>query len=94
MAIKLHTCGNTWIKGPHPCWQVKKALTTQGIPFEEVGEPLRRGKRDELEKISGQRLLPVIEFEDGTTYRAESRDMKQTILDGKLDGAGVSPAPG
>ena len=26
MAIKLHTCKNTWVHGPHPCWQAKKAL--------------------------------------------------------------------
>jgi glutaredoxin len=94
MAIKLHTCGNTWIKGPHPCWQVKKALTTQGIAFEEVDEPLRRSRRDALEALSGQRMLPVVEFEDGTSYREESRDMKRTILEGKLAGAGVTPSAG
>ena len=94
MAIKLHTCGNTWIKGPHPCWQVKKALITEGIEFEEVGEPLRRSKRDDLEKLSGQRMLPVIEFEDGTAYRDESKNMKAKILDGKLEGAGVTQPAG
>ena len=85
MAIKLHTCGNTWIKGPHPCWQVKKALNEQRISYEEVGEPLRRGKRDGLEALSGQRMLPVIEFEDGTVYREQSKDMAATIKAGKLD---------
>jgi len=89
VAITLHTCGNTWLKGPHPCWQVKKALIAQRIEFEEVGEPCRRGKRDALEALSGQRQLPVIEFADGTTYREESSDMKRTILDGKLEGPGV-----
>ena len=89
MAIKLHTCGNTWIKGPHPCWQVKKALNEQNIAFEEVGEPLRRGKRDALEALSGQRMLPVIEFEDGTAYRDESKAMAQKIREGELSGPGV-----
>jgi glutathione S-transferase len=92
MAIKLHTCGNTWIKGPHPCWQVKKALNEQKIPFEEVGEPLRRGKRDSLEALSGQRMLPVIEFEDGTAYRAESKVMAKKIRDGGLESPGVTSA--
>ena len=26
MAIKLHRCGAMWMKGPHPCWKVQKAL--------------------------------------------------------------------
>ena len=89
MAIKLHTCGNTWIHGAHPCWKVKKALQDQGIAFEEVGNPLRKGKREDLERISGQRKLPVIEFEDGTAYRAESKDMAAKINAGGLEGAGV-----
>lgn len=93
MTIKLHTCGNTWIKGKHPCWQVKKALSEQGIAYEEVNNPLRRGKRDDLERISGQRKLPVVEFTDGTALRAESKDMAARIRSGGLQGAGID-APG
>ena len=52
-----------WVKiGAHPCWKVQKALDEQGIEYEIVKGPLRRGKRDELEKLSGQRQYPVIEF--------------------------------
>jgi len=93
MAIKLHTCGNTWIHGPHPCWQVMKALDEKGVEYEQVKEPTFRGRRADLEKLSGQRLLPVIEFEDGTTLREQSKDMAQRIRDGRLDearGAGAS----
>ena len=32
MALKLHRCGTTWIKGPHPCWKVQEALAEAGIP--------------------------------------------------------------
>jgi len=68
----------------HPCWRVQKALDEQGIEYEVVTGPVRPGKRDELEQLSGQRKYPVIEFEDGTTYREESADMASRIHAGKL----------
>jgi glutathione S-transferase len=86
-----------WLKiGAHPCWRVQKALDDQGIDYEVVQGPLRRGKRDELERKTGQRQYPAIEFEDGSTYRAESKDMAARIRDGKLfEGRGASAeAPG
>lgn len=85
MAIKLHRCSNVWVKvGGHPCWKVQKALDDQGIEYELVRGPLRRVKRDDLETLSGQRMYPVIEFEDGTIYRDESKAMAARIEDGKL----------
>ena len=86
MAVKLHRCSNVWVKlGAHPCWKVQKALDEQGIEYEIVKGPLRRGKRDDLEQLSGQRQYPVIEFENGGVYREESKDMAATIDAGKLD---------
>jgi glutathione S-transferase len=74
-----------WVKiGAHPCWKVQKALDEQGIEYEVAAGPLRRNKRDALEKLSGQRKYPVIEFPDGTIYREESKDMAARISDGKL----------
>ena len=74
-----------WAKvGAHPCWKVQKALDEQGIEYEVVKGPLRPGKRDELEQLSGQRKYPAIEFEDGSAYRAESQDMAERIRAGKL----------
>jgi hypothetical protein len=84
MAVKLHRCGGTLIKGPHPCWQVQKALDDAGIDYEVVKGPLRRGKRDAMQALTGQRLYPAIEFEDGSTYREQSKDMVATIRAGKL----------
>ena len=85
MAVKLHRCPNTWVKiGAHPCWKVQKALDDQGIEYEIVKGPLGRGKRDELERLSGQRQYPVIEFEDGSVYREQSKDMAARIKAGKL----------
>jgi glutathione S-transferase len=85
MAIKLHRCPNEWVKlGGHPCWKVQKALDEQGIDYEVVKGPLRRSKRDELERLSGQRKYPVIEFEDGSAYRDESNAMAARIRSGGL----------
>jgi glutathione S-transferase len=85
MAIKLHRCSATWAKvGAHPCHRVQKALDEQGIEYEVVKGPLLPGKRNELERISGQRKYPTIEFEDGSAYRAESADMAKRIEAGQL----------
>jgi glutathione S-transferase len=85
MAVKLHRCSLMFVKiDAHPCWRVQKALDEQGIEYEVVKGPLRPGKRDELEKLSGQEKYPVIEFEDGRVYREESSDMAERIRAGEL----------
>jgi glutathione S-transferase len=74
-----------WVKiSAHPCWKVQKALDEQGIEYEVVKGPLRRSQRDALEQLSGQRQYPVIEFDDGTVYREESKDMAARIRRGDL----------
>jgi hypothetical protein len=86
MAIKLYRCSNMWVKiGAHPCWRVQKALDDAGVPYEVVKGPLSKGKRDEVDRISGQRLYPVIQFEDGAVYREESSEMAARIRAGTLD---------
>lgn len=85
MAVKLHRCSIEWLKiDAHPCWRVQKALDEEGIEYEVVTGPLRTGKRDGVERLSGQRKYPVIEFEDGHAYREESKDMAARIRAGKL----------
>ena len=85
MALKLHRCSAMWLKvGVHPCWRVQQALDERGIEYEVVTGPLRPGKRDELDRISGQRKYPTIEFENGTVYREESKDMAARIRSGGL----------
>jgi glutaredoxin len=91
MAIKLHRCPNMWVKlSGHPCWKVQKALDEQGIDYEVVKGPQRASKRDELERLSGQRKYPVIEFEDGSAYRDESKEMAARIRSGGLAPTGSS----
>jgi glutathione S-transferase len=95
MAVKLHRCSTMWVKiDAHPCWRVQKALDEQGVEYEVVKGPLRPGKRDDLEKLSGQRKYPAIELEDGRVYREESADMAQRIRAGELFQGSGEPAPG
>jgi glutathione S-transferase len=92
--VKLHRCPFTFVHGDmDSCWKVQKALDEQGIEYEIVKEPLLpRSRRKDVERLSGQRWLPVIEFEDGSAYRAESVDMATRIRDGKLfEPAGTAP---
>jgi|SRR6516165_2406148 glutathione S-transferase len=85
MAVKLHRCSNLWVKlDGHPCWRVQKALDEQGIEYEVVAGPWWPSKRVDLERLSGQRKYPVIEFEDGSTYRSESKEMVERIRSGAL----------
>jgi hypothetical protein len=80
MAVKLHRCSTKWKFGP--CWRVQKALDEGGIDYEVVKGPTRRV---DLQRLSGQKLYPVIEFENGSIYREESLDMAATSVPGKLD---------
>jgi len=85
MAVTLHRCSNVWVKvGGHPCWKIQKALDDMGIEYVIDRGPVRRAKRDAMEEHTGQRLYPAIEFEGGSWYREESKEMERTIRDGKL----------
>lgn len=85
MPVKLHRCSQEWVKiNAHPCWRVQKALDQQEIDYELVKGPVRGSKREELQRVSGQRKYPVIEFEDGRIYREESADMAERIRAGQL----------
>jgi hypothetical protein len=94
MAVKLHRCPNIWAKaGGHPCWKVQKALDEQGIEYEIAKGPWpRRKNRTAVLEGTGQALYPAIEFEDGSWYREESKDMVETIREGRLmEKAGGQP---
>ena len=88
MAVKLHRCGTLWIKGPRPCWQVQKALDEAGVQYELVKHPgFPRGKRKEYMALTGQKLLPAIQLEDGTVIRRESKELIAMIKSGQLESA-------
>ena len=71
-------------------------MKDKGIDYEAVHLPTSRGKRDQIESLTGQKKYPAIQFEDGSVYREESKDMERTIRDGKLmekAGAAAATAP-
>ena len=85
MAVKLHRCSQQWVKiKGHPCWRVEKALMDMGVDYERVPGPVSKSKREVVFAGTGQRYYPNIQFEDGSWYREQSKDMEATIRDGKL----------
>jgi glutathione S-transferase len=85
MAIKLHRCSTMWIKGPHPCWQVQKALEDAGVQYEVVKHPaLPRSRRKDYIALTGQKLFPAIQLEDGTVIREQSKDLIERIREGRI----------
>ena len=96
MAVKLHRCSSMWVKiGGHPCWKVQKALNESGIGYEVVdeGSSFKSSSRAHTIEKTGQKRFPWIEFEDGTVYREESKDMAETIRAGRLNEKRGAPAP-
>ena len=86
MPVKLHRCGTPWRFGP--CWRVQKALDEQGVAYEVVAGPSRPKRRTAVIEGTGQRLYPAIQFDDGSWYRDESKEMARAIREGRLpDGA-------
>ena len=94
MTMKLHRCSIHWIKGPHPCWQVQKALDEKGVPYEIVDHPSLRGRRKEYTALTGQAKLPAIQFEDGRVLREDHRAMVARIREGRLEQPDGTPAAG
>jgi glutathione S-transferase len=84
MAIKLHRCSAMWVKlGGHPCWRAQKALDDAGVPYELVKHSGIRFRRPEVVAQTGQRKVPYIEFEDGTTL-LESAEIAARAQNGTL----------
>jgi glutathione S-transferase len=86
MAIRLHHCSFTWARVPgHPCANVRGALDKANVDYELVTHPLfPRSKRTALRELTGQDRLPVIQFEDGSILREESKAMVERIRTGNL----------
>jgi len=82
VGVKLHRCGTPWKFGP--CWRVQKALDDQGIRYETVEGPWRPKNRTAVIEGTGQPLYPAVQFEDGSWYREESKEMARTISKGRL----------
>jgi hypothetical protein len=83
--VVLHRCPVTFLRGEwHGCHAVQKALEEQGVEHEVRKAPLRKGARSEVLEISGQPVVPMIEFGDGSGYRDEGKVMAAEIRAGRL----------
>lgn len=83
--VKLHRCNYTFLHtNLDACWVVQKELDAQGVDYEIVKHGWGKGKRPEVQEISGQNKLPVLELADGEVYRAESKDMAARVRSGQL----------
>lgn len=84
--VKLHRCPFTFLHTDlDSCWKVQRALDEQGVDYEVVKAPLLpRSRRTRVRELTGQQMLPVIEFEDGSAYRAESDEMAARVRAGGL----------
>jgi glutathione S-transferase len=43
-----------------PCGKVARALTREGVGYDQVSVPQRRSRRPEVEALTGQRRVPVL----------------------------------
>ena len=83
--VKLHRCSYTFLHTDlDACWKVERALKEQGVDYEVVKHGFGKGKRPDVVALSGQKLLPVIESEDGTVDRAESDEMAAKVRAGEF----------
>ena len=83
--VVLYRCPLTFMRGEwHGCHAVQKALEEQGIDHEVRTAPMRKSRRTEVVNASGQATVPIIEFADGTGYRAEGKTMAAEIRAGRL----------
>ncbi len=84
--VRLYRCFLTFVHHDFDaCWKVQKALDEQGIDYEIVKASAHpRSLRKEVIAVSGQDRVPMIEFENGSSYRAESAEMAAEINAGRL----------
>ncbi len=84
----LYTCGIAYkdVPGPipmHPCAKALKALDAAGHVYEHRkvrglrGKPWTlKGNREEIERISGQKLVPVLVLDDQTVIAGSGEIVK------------------
>ena len=84
--MKLYVCssGRADVPGPidlHPCAKAIKALDRAGVDYERVtvgGKrilpwTLRGDARDEIERLSGQRLVPILALDDSSVISGSGK---------------------
>jgi glutathione S-transferase len=74
---------------------VRRELDALGLPYEEIQVPGRLGERDEVERLSGQRLTPVIVDEERVVSDSATivRYLRERYGNGAAQEAAEAPAP-
>ena len=73
-----------------PCGRVARALRRAGVDYEEVRVPYRRGRREQVERLTGQRRVPVLELDDGTSV-CDSHRIVELLATDAVQSAACSP---
>lgn len=63
-----------------PCGRVARALRRAGVDYDEVRVPHRRSRRAQIEQLTGQRRVPVLE-RDGETICDSHRIVEHLAAD-------------
>ena len=94
MAVKLHRCSNQWVKvgGPSVLEGREGPAGAWGSSTSASRGRSAASKREAVFSGTGQRLYPAIQFEDGSWYREESKEMERTIRAGELMSKAAAPA--
>lgn len=59
------------------CHIAREALTERGLTYQAINVPVRRSKRDEVRRVSGQELVPVLV--DGDRVIVESKAIAEYL---------------
>ena len=82
MAVKLHRCGYEWTSWRTSVLARREGAQGCGHRVRVAPEPWF-GARSTMVEHTGEKRFPAIEFEDGSWYREESKDMAAAISAGR-----------
>ena len=85
MAVKLYRCGNTWAKfGGIRAGRCRRRSTNRASSTRSSQARGRAGRAaPPSSREPASRSYPAIQFEDGSWYREQSKDMAHTIREGR-----------
>lgn len=71
-----------------PCGRVARALRRADVAYEQVRVPYRASRRVEVERLTGQRRVPVLSLDDGEAICDSHRIVELIAAAGTAAAAG------